>query len=93
MILRTANGSLMKVTKEEGQRMLQEQPFDYFFEPDGCEICVKESWTTCEVRGVRMCHSCFLEKYEGNEDEWDRWVDAEMKRIEEKKKEALNETK
>jgi hypothetical protein len=69
MIIRTANGSLMKVTEMEGQRMMDEHPFDYYFEPDGCEICVESSWTTQEIKigtkeliPVRMCYQCYMKK-------------------------------
>jgi len=70
MIIRTANGSLMKVTEIEGQRMIDEHPFDYYYEPDGCEICVQESWTVQEIHllseektdSIRMCYSCYIKK-------------------------------
>ncbi len=96
MILRTANGSLMKVTEMEGLRILDEHPFDYYYEPDACEICVKDSWTVCDVltgkdpgKIVRMCHSCYIEKG-GTEEGWDNVVTANML-MEEAKKNHLNE--
>lgn len=82
MIIRTANGSLMKVTEEEGNRMIDEHPFDYYYEPEGCEICVKLSWTVLEIQvgtklpltPVRMCYFCYKEKG-GSDEGWNAIID------------------
>ena len=84
MIIRTANGSLMKVTEEEGQRMIDEHPYDYSHELEGCEICVKSSWTVLEVQvgtkeltPVRMCYSCWKEKG-GSDEGWNDIIDYQL---------------
>ena len=86
MIIRTANGSLMKVTEMEGQRMIDEHPFDYSHELDGCEICVKSSWTVLEVQvgisvftPVRMCYSCYKEKG-GSDEGWNNIIDNNLQK-------------
>lgn len=86
MMIRTANGSLMKVTEMEGQRMLDEHPFDYYHELDACEVCEKDSWTTCAVHvqdkhkewiTIRKCYSCYIAAG-GTDEGWGGIVDSEL---------------